>query len=69
MSTGQFHLKKCPRCTGDLYFDKDQFGPFVTCLQCGYSRDLIVTTQSETTPRSRRSSGGRHLNAKDGDKD
>ncbi len=34
-------LKSCPRCkTGDLYIQKDWFGPYIQCLQCGYMKDL-----------------------------
>jgi hypothetical protein len=30
-----FWLKGCPRCGGDLYRDRDIYGQFVACLQCG----------------------------------
>ena len=30
-----FWLKCCPRCEGDLYEDKDTYGRYVACLQCG----------------------------------
>ncbi|MBI4202200.1 MAG: hypothetical protein HY532_03680 [Chloroflexi bacterium] len=29
-------LKQCPKCQGDLFLDRDMYGPFVSCLQCGY---------------------------------
>ena len=35
-----FWFKRCPRCAGDLYEDNDQFGQFVTCVQCGFSKDI-----------------------------
>ena len=35
-----FWLKSCPRCSGDLYQDDDQYGCYVSCLQCGLSRDV-----------------------------
>ena len=28
-------LKCCQRCGGDLYLEKDDFGAFVACFQCG----------------------------------
>lgn len=28
-------LKSCPKCRGDLYGDRDHYGWYVTCLQCG----------------------------------
>jgi hypothetical protein len=34
-------LKGCPRCTGDLYGDRDQYGLFITCVQCGFSKDIM----------------------------
>jgi len=36
-----FWFKQCPRCSGDLYHTRDSFGPFITCLQCGMTKDLI----------------------------
>ena len=36
-----FWLKRCPRCSGDLYSDQDQYGAFVSCLQCGLARDVV----------------------------
>ncbi len=33
-------LKDCPRCSGDLYVDQDQYGSFVSCLQCGLNREV-----------------------------
>ena len=38
-----FWLKGCPRCCGDLYADQDQYGSFVSCLQCGLNR--VVCSQ------------------------
>ena len=32
----QIYLKTCRRCQGDLYLDRDRYGPFATCLQCGH---------------------------------
>ena len=33
-------LKCCPRCRGDIHLDKDTYGHYVECLQCGFSKDL-----------------------------
>ena len=33
-------IKICPRCTGNVLLDKDQYGWYEQCLQCGYLRDL-----------------------------
>ncbi len=35
-----FWFKQCPRCCGDLFIDQDQYGSFVTCMQCGLSKDV-----------------------------
>jgi hypothetical protein len=34
------YLKSCTRCKGDMYLDKDGYGAFISCLQCGFTRDL-----------------------------
>ena len=33
-------LKGCPKCHGDLYLNRDMYGKYLTCLQCGYLKDL-----------------------------
>jgi len=32
-------LKACPRCSGDLFLDYDQYGWYKACLQCGHFVD------------------------------
>jgi hypothetical protein len=35
-------LKSCPKCkTGAVGVDRDQYGWYEYCIQCGYIRDLI----------------------------
>lgn len=34
------YLKQCPRCGGDLGVKGDQYGDYISCLQCGYSADI-----------------------------
>lgn len=31
-----YWLRACPRCHGDLCTGDDVYGPYITCLQCGY---------------------------------
>ena len=31
-----YWLKACPRCRGDLHEEKDLYGAYVSCIQCGY---------------------------------
>ena len=33
-------IKACPRCAGDLHTNRDLYGNYVECLQCGYMKDL-----------------------------
>ena len=35
-----FWFKLYPRCSGDLFEDRDQYGSFITCMQCGFNRDM-----------------------------
>ena len=35
-----FWLKQCARCGGDLYDEKDIFGPYISCVQCGFQKDV-----------------------------
>ena len=38
-------FKVCPKCQGDLYLKEDIFGKFLSCLQCGYLRDVELSHQ------------------------
>ena len=33
-------VSSCPKCRGDVLVDKDEYGRYEECLQCGYLRDL-----------------------------
>ena len=44
-------LKGCPKCGGDLSFDRDVHGEYVICLQCGLLRDVTEATHVATKPR------------------
>ncbi len=33
-------LKSCPKCHGDVRVDRDQYGWYEQCIQCGFVRDL-----------------------------
>jgi len=41
-----FFFKACPKCQGDMYVDRDRYGAFVECLQCGLLKDV---KRSEST--------------------
>ena len=44
-------LKACPRCEGDIIKTQDTYGPYLDCLQCGYTSDI----SEKRTPPGRRS--------------
>jgi hypothetical protein len=62
-----FWLKKCPRCAGDLYEEADQYGGYVTCMQCGFCKDVLdklsspdsLTPDPAPAPKPPSSSGGK----------
>ena len=33
-------LKSCPRCKGDMQSNRDMYGSYVECLQCGHMQDI-----------------------------
>ena len=37
---GMISTKNCPRCKGDVMVDRDQYGWYEQCLQCGFMTDL-----------------------------
>jgi hypothetical protein len=39
MTDGTERLR-CPKCGGNIFFDKDCYGWFEKCICCGWSRDL-----------------------------
>lgn len=42
-----FYLNACPRCKGALVLDIDPFGGYISCLQCGFLRDITEPFQQE----------------------
>lgn len=40
----------CPKCKGQLYLEKDHAGCYVSCLQCGYLRDIPRSAERFTLP-------------------
>ena len=38
------YFKACPRCKGDMRRDRDVYGEFMQCLQCGHMADLVKST-------------------------
>jgi DNA-directed RNA polymerase subunit M/transcription elongation factor TFIIS len=42
-----WRFKSCPKCGGDVYIDKDQYGWFEHCLQCGYIGQLKSVVEAK----------------------
>ena len=34
------YLKACPRCKGDVSVNRDMYGEYRECLQCGHMVDI-----------------------------
>ena len=39
--------RRCPKCGGNLYIDKDYHGWYEECLQCAYMNDLEAVYESK----------------------
>ncbi len=50
----RYWLKNCPRCQGDLREEADQYGAFISCVQCGH----IPTEAEEARLLETRTTGG-----------
>jgi len=47
-------LKGCNRCGGDVFMDKDEYGWYQECLQCGHRAelpDIAEPRQKLTSPQ------------------
>jgi DNA-directed RNA polymerase subunit M/transcription elongation factor TFIIS len=42
-------LKSCPRCSGDLFIQRETDGWYEECLLCGYQKDVsnLVTVNTK----------------------
>ena len=50
-----FYFKACTKCRGDLILDRDSYGDFLKCMQCGTLIDVDVKSQG---PKSRFNKAG-----------
>ena len=46
------YLKSCPKCLGDLTMGHDAYGTFISCLQCGFMRDIDIKGASKSASRA-----------------
>jgi len=40
-------FKSCPKCGGDIWFDRDQYGSYMECLQCGSLLEIELINKEE----------------------
>ena len=45
-------LKACPKCHGDLSLERDRYGSYLSCLQCGYLKELPEIGRLEKSRRT-----------------
>jgi len=45
-----FRLKACPRCRGDLRQDRDKYGEYSVCMQCGYHQSETADVMPPSLP-------------------
>jgi DNA-directed RNA polymerase subunit M/transcription elongation factor TFIIS len=59
-------LDSCPKCKGQLLLEKDNYGLYQQCLQCGYLHDLqtFSVLDSEEIEDEKELVGSRHVTAK-----
>ncbi len=43
-----FYFKGCPKCKGDVYVEKDSFGTYRKCLQCGRMQEIELRRPAAT---------------------
>lgn len=39
--------RNCPRCRGSMLIERDWYGPYGTCLSCGYVHEMVTTPAIE----------------------
>jgi len=53
------YFKACPRCQGDMHINRDMYGEYKECLQCGYMLDMakansLFSLTATTTAKTRK---------------
>ena len=43
---------RCPRCRGRVHQERDSYGSYLSCLMCGYTRELTSDAVIELTAAS-----------------
>ena len=42
--SSMFYFKACTKCHGDLTLERDSYGDFLKCMQCGTLTDVEIDT-------------------------
>ena len=50
------YLKACQRCKGDMHSNRDMYGPYQECLQCGH---MVYLEQPRRLLRAQKLGGTR----------
>jgi DNA-directed RNA polymerase subunit M/transcription elongation factor TFIIS len=60
-------LESCPKCKGHLILEKDNYGLYQQCLQCGYIHDLqtFPMIKDEEIEKEKELTGSDRVSAKD----
>jgi DNA-directed RNA polymerase subunit M/transcription elongation factor TFIIS len=48
-------IRRCPKCGGNLYLEKDFNGWYEQCLQCAYTKDLKIVYENKRPVKVERS--------------
>ena len=40
------YFKACQRCQGDMLLERDRYGQYLECIQCGYETDPLRLQQT-----------------------
>ncbi len=62
MSWGRLLYNACSRCRGTMVRDRDRFGTYLQCLQCGHMVDLIsvpLATEKESVAKMEKRTGAK----------
>ena len=48
-----FYFRSCPKCQGDMYLERDAYGSYRKCLQCGRMIELESPKAARPKVKSR----------------
>ena len=46
-------FKGCPKCHGDLHVDRDLYGTYIQCFQCGFMLDMADILEAKRSLESK----------------